>query len=112
MERGLSILRIDAICGSVQNSMTPPEKAPSLTLPRLRGRAGWGRRGPSGQQAHPIRTGLPSADIPASLAEAERLRQSLPADAGRGDLLKTIIDRVELGSACIFLVAGRIAREF
>jgi hypothetical protein len=30
------------------------------------------------------------------LAEAERLRQSLPADAGRGDLLKTIIDRVEL----------------
>ena len=31
----------------------------------------------------------------ASLAEAERLRQSLLADAGRGDLLKTIIDRVE-----------------
>jgi hypothetical protein len=30
------------------------------------------------------------------LAEAERLRQSLLADAGRGDLLKTIIDRVEL----------------
>src|SRR5712671_4866278 len=27
MERGLSILWIDAICGSVQNSMTPPEKA-------------------------------------------------------------------------------------
>src|SRR5277367_116565 len=26
MERGLSILWIDAICGSVQNSMTPPEK--------------------------------------------------------------------------------------
>jgi len=34
------------------------------------------------------------------LAEAERLRQSLLADAGRGDLLKTIIDRVELRSAC------------
>ena len=31
------------------------------------------------------------------MAEAERLRQSLLADAGRGDLLKTIIDRVELG---------------
>ena len=28
--------------------------------------------------------------------EAERLRQSLLPDAGRGDLLKTIIDRVEL----------------
>jgi hypothetical protein len=40
--------------------------------------------------------GLPSADIPASLAEAERLRQSLLSNAGRGDLLKTIIDRVEL----------------
>ena len=47
----------------------------------------------SGRQAHALRTGLPSADIPASLAEAERLRQSLLADAGRGDLLKTIIDR-------------------
>src|ERR1700751_2255272 len=53
-ERGLSILWIDAICGSVQNSMTP-----------LKG------RGPSGRQAHALRTGLPSADIPASLAEAE-----------------------------------------
>ena len=31
-----------------------------------------------------------------SLAEAERLRQSLLADAGRGDLLKTIIARVVL----------------
>src|SRR5258708_5353635 len=30
------------------------------------------------------------------LAEAERLRQSPLADAGRGDLLETIIDRVEL----------------
>jgi hypothetical protein len=30
------------------------------------------------------------------LAEAERLRQSLLADADEGDLLKTIIDRVEL----------------
>ena len=30
------------------------------------------------------------------MAEAERLRQSLLADAGRGDLLKTIIDRIEL----------------
>jgi hypothetical protein len=30
------------------------------------------------------------------LAEAERVRQSLLADAGWGDLLKTIIDRVEL----------------
>src|SRR5438105_938012 len=30
------------------------------------------------------------------MAEAERLRQSLLADAGRGDLLKTIIERVEL----------------
>jgi len=38
--------------------------------------------------------------------------KSLLADAGRGDLLKTIIDRVELRSACIFLVAGRLAREF
>ena len=28
--------------------------------------------------------------------KAERLRQSLPADAGREDLLKTIIDRAEL----------------
>jgi hypothetical protein len=37
---------------------------------------------------------LPSADIPASLAERERLRQSLLADAGGGDLLKTIIERV------------------
>jgi hypothetical protein len=30
------------------------------------------------------------------MAERERLRQSLLADAGRGDLLKTIIGRVEL----------------
>src|SRR3984893_16331798 len=37
----------------------------------------------SGRQAHALRTGLPSADIPASLAEAERLRQSLLADGGR-----------------------------
>jgi hypothetical protein len=42
-------------------------------------------------------TGLPSAKIPAALVEAERLRHGLLADAGRGDLLKTIIDRVELG---------------
>src|SRR5580704_19409028 len=97
MERGLSILWIDAICGAVQNSMTPPEKNGSarenLALPK--------ERDPSGRQAHALRTGLPSADIPASLAEAERLRQSLLADAGRGDLLKTIIDRVELHRACI-----------
>jgi hypothetical protein len=31
-----------------------------------------------------------------SLAEAERLRQSLLADPGRGDSLKTIIYRIEL----------------
>src|SRR5215813_3336437 len=61
MERGFSILWIDAICGSVQNSMTPPPK----------------ERGASGRQAYALRTGLPSADIPASLAEAERLGQSL-----------------------------------
>src|ERR1700736_387338 len=35
------------------------------------------------------------------MAEAERLRQSLLADAGRGDLLKTTIERVELRSACM-----------
>jgi len=29
------------------------------------------------------------------MTEVERWRQSLPADAGRGDLLKTLIDRVE-----------------
>ena len=29
------------------------------------------------------------------MAEAERLRQGMLADVGRGDLLKTIIDRVE-----------------
>src|SRR5580704_1808677 len=73
MERGLSILWIDAICGAVQNSMTPPEKNGSarenLALPK--------ERDPSGRQAHAQRTGLPSADIPASLAEAERLRQRL-----------------------------------
>ena len=72
MERGLSILWIDAICGSVQNSMTPPEKN---VVPI--GSANWGR------QAYALRTGLPSADIPASLAEAERLvLQSLLAGAG------------------------------
>jgi hypothetical protein len=42
----LSILWIDAICGSDQNSMTPPKK-----------------RGPSGRQAYAQRTGLPSADL-------------------------------------------------
>jgi hypothetical protein len=42
--------------------------------------------------------GLPSAEIPAALAQAERLRQGLLADGGRGDLLKTMIDRVELGA--------------
>jgi hypothetical protein len=35
MERGLSILWIDAICGSVQNSMTPPEKNVALILAGL-----------------------------------------------------------------------------
>src|SRR5712691_1559471 len=37
MERGLSILWIDAICGSVQNSMTPPEKnvVPRVGKPTL-----------------------------------------------------------------------------
>src|SRR5215467_11917951 len=35
IERGLSILWIDAICGSVQNCMTPPEKnvTPQLVYP-------------------------------------------------------------------------------
>jgi hypothetical protein len=33
---------------------------------------------------------LPSVDIPASLAKAERLRQRKLADFGREDLLKTI----------------------
>ncbi|HEY2539065.1 MAG TPA: hypothetical protein VGI28_06140, partial [Stellaceae bacterium] len=42
------------------------------------------------------KAGLPLAEIPAALAQAERLRQSLLTDPGRGDLLKTIIDRVEL----------------
>jgi site-specific DNA recombinase len=41
--------------------------------------------------------GVPSVKIPAALAEAERLRQGLLSDLGRGDLLKTIIERVELG---------------
>jgi hypothetical protein len=41
--------------------------------------------------------GLPSAEIPAALAQAERLRQGLLADAGRGDLLKTIIVRTACG---------------
>src|SRR5829696_9242346 len=79
IERGLSILWIDAICGSVQNSITPPEKN---VVPI--GSAN------SGRQAHALRTGMPLADIPSALAEAERLRQSLLADAGRGDLLETI----------------------
>jgi hypothetical protein len=38
--------------------------------------------------------GPPSADIPLSLAEAERLRQSLLVDAGRGDLLKTMLSKI------------------
>jgi hypothetical protein len=33
------------------------------------------------------------------MAEAERLRQILLADAGRGDLLKTIIGRLQ---GCVF----------
>src|SRR5205085_1732759 len=85
MERGLSILWIDAICGSVQNSMTPPEKACPVGLQPtdlIRG-AGRGPWSAIGQYSR-------------IMAEAERLRQSLLADAGRGDLLKTIIDRVEL----------------
>jgi hypothetical protein len=77
MERGLSILWIDAICGSVQNSMTPPEK----------------ECGPSGGQAYALAAFGRYSRI---MAEAERLRQSLLADAGQGDLLKTIIDRAEL----------------
>jgi hypothetical protein len=44
------------------------------------------------------------------LAEAERLRQSLLADAGRGDLLKTIIDRVSsVAHAYSWLRAGLLA---
>src|SRR5271166_1819612 len=35
MERGLSILWIDAICGSVQNSMTPPPKERGPSSARL-----------------------------------------------------------------------------
>src|SRR5882762_8772547 len=86
MERGLSILWIDAICGSVQNSMTPPEKN---VVPHRVGELG---------SASPRSTkGAAIGRYSRIMAEAERLRQSLLADAGRGDLLKTIIDRVELG---------------
>jgi len=53
--------------------MTPPERTWSGDRP-----------------AHALRTEPPSADIPALLADAERLRQSKLADVGRGDLLKTI----------------------
>jgi site-specific DNA recombinase len=42
--------------------------------------------------------GLPSADIPAALAKAGRWRQGLLVDLGRGDLLRTMIDRIELSS--------------
>jgi hypothetical protein len=56
--------------------MTPPEK----------------ERGPPGGQAYALAAVGRYSRI---MAEAERLRQSLLADAGRGDLLK-IIGRVEL----------------
>jgi hypothetical protein len=41
------------------------------------------------------KAGLPLAEIPAALAQAERLRQSLLTDPGRGDLLKTIMGRAQ-----------------
>jgi hypothetical protein len=63
-------------------------------------------RGLSGRQAHALRAGLPTADIPASLAEAERLRQSLLADGGRGDLLKKIIHRFVPMLLCQRIVPG------
>jgi hypothetical protein len=69
MERGLSILWIDAICGSVQNSMTPLEK-------NVVGRVGKPTLCERGCHRPIFHT----------LAEAERLRQSLLADAGRGNL--------------------------
>src|SRR5271165_2863011 len=87
MERGLSILWIDAICGSVQNSMTPPLKERGPPSARL-------TRSASLRSTNGAAIGRYSR----IMAEAERLRQSLLADAGRGDLLKTIIDRVELPS--------------
>src|SRR5215475_11339217 len=67
MERGLSILWIDAICGAVQNSMTPPEKTWSVgsASPRSTNEAAIGRYG-------------------RIKAETERLRQSPLADAGQG----------------------------
>jgi hypothetical protein len=49
MERGLSILWIDAICGSVQNSMTPPEK----NMPRRVGKPTLGLNQPSQAPATP-----------------------------------------------------------
>src|SRR5271165_2099056 len=79
MERGLSILWIDAICGSVQNSMTPPLKERGPPSARL-------TRSASLRSTNGAAIGRYSG----IMAEAERLRQSLLADAGRGDL------RVEL----------------
>src|SRR4051812_12008805 len=79
MERGLSILWIDAICGSVQNSMTPLKRTWSVWSGSLRST-----------------NGAAIGRYSASLAEAERLRQRLLADAGRRDSLKTVLDRVEL----------------
>src|SRR6516162_8664189 len=80
IERGLSILWIDVICGSAQNSMTPPEK----NLVRRVGKPTlyeWA--------CHPL-------ILPHHWLKQSACGQSLRADAGRGDLLKTIIDRVAL----------------
>jgi hypothetical protein len=74
MERGLSILWIDAICGSVQNSMTPPEKACPVGLQPTDLIRGAGRGTWCVESASPRATN----------------------DAEQGDLLNTIIDRAKL----------------
>src|SRR5215470_15452817 len=82
IERGLSILWIDAICGSVQNSMTPPGKERGM----------WFVGSASPRPTNGDALGRYSC----ILAEAERLRRSLQADVGRGGLLKTTIEQVEI----------------
>jgi hypothetical protein len=80
MERGLSILWIDAICGSVQNSMTPPEK-PAPAPDQVRGKLRPGNVVRRVGKPTLYERGLPSANIPASLRMILSLVPLTPAAA-------------------------------
>jgi hypothetical protein len=76
MERGLSILWIDAICGSVQNSMTPPEKnvKPDCQLVLRMTHMGHEPKGRGRPPAGPLRADSGRSDISRATSQIDPKR--------------------------------------